>query len=71
MLMVFQNHAHIQDLQKLPTECIRTEMYKFAISHQELPFIFGNRRSFVIMAPTSLDNVAEFSADVLHMLHFV
>ena len=56
-LVIFQNHAHIQNLERSPGECMQTELSKFAIKRQESPFIFGTHKSGVFMASTSLDKM--------------
>ena len=55
-LTIFQNHLHIQNLQKLPAECMQTETSEFATQRQGSPLIFGTLKLVVVMTSTSLDD---------------
>ena len=47
-LLIFQNHAHIQNLERSLGECMLTEMSKFATQRQESPSIpVPVKRSFL------------------------
>ena len=48
-LLMSQHHVDIQNLERLPGECMRTEMSQFATQRQESPLIFGTRESVVLM----------------------
>ena len=63
-LVILQNHAPIQNLEKSPGECMSTETSKFATQRQESPLI-------VFKGSTSLDDVVEVFADVARMFYFV
>ena len=67
-LEIFQNHYHIQNLERLPCDCMRTEMSKFATQRQEWTLIFCTHKLVISMTPTSLDGVIAY---VTRMLHFV
>ena len=47
-LVILQNRAHIQNLERSHRECMRTGMSKFTTQSQELPLIFVTRKSVVL-----------------------